>query len=823
MSFNPNDFIQQSGDEISQKQLDQLNTIYLNKNTNDTISGNLTISGGINLNSSINTDNKLITIAEIGFLDGVTSNVQQQINNLSNNDIINDNNIFTGTNTFSNISTFNNDININNNIITNSKTISPTELGYLDGVSGPIQNQINNLSAGQSNLLSNNNVFTGQNTFNNQMNINGNIVTNLTTISPTELSYLDNIQSNIQQQLNAKQNNIVFNTNLTMNNLTTNSIVNNGKNINLEIDNLELNKQNKIINTTNLNVNDINYNNGSTSLINSFNNKQNIINSNSILNLNDINYNNGTLSLINKLNTIDTNIINKQNILNNTSIISLNQLTTNSIINNGINLDTKIIDLQTQITNIDNELDNKQNIINNSTNLITNQLTTNNLISNNVNINNKLNDLILDISNLNTSKINKPSSSIENNFCVFNNDNQIKDNSLSLITNLNNTSDNFIPSSKAVKDYINNEISNLSSNNKIGQGISYYFSNISSGINNFEFMYPYPPNEIQHIKSVAVQNNELLINEYITQNFSRTLLPSGEIQFFSYCTVDDNTNYSYLKFQLYKRSSLGVETLILDNIKSNDINTVYPSYNVVLAMGTIIENQILLNTDELIIKVYAGTLVTNKAINVYWYHGGLSNSYFTLPIIYKHNDLVNIQGGNQNERYHLTLNEYNKATNYSSISNDGILSLSDYNKFNNKQDELNTSSAITINIIKANQFYNSQNQNLETLIGQSLYNYVMYVSKQNGLDSQNGFDLKNAKQTIANALSQTSLMSQGIVLFITPQIYNETLTLTASNLSFSNINPYENSSLVTINGIFTINTTGSNRFYGIRLIVIVMV
>ena len=108
--------------------------------------------------------------------------------------------------------------NISGNILANGTTISPTELSYLDNVTSNIQQQINNISGGS--ILNTNNIFTGINQFNND------IVVNSTNISPTELSYINNTTSNIQTQINTSNINIdTINTTLTNNGITSASNV----------------------------------------------------------------------------------------------------------------------------------------------------------------------------------------------------------------------------------------------------------------------------------------------------------------------------------------------------------------------------------------------------------------------------------------------------------------------------------------------------------------------------------------------------------------------------------------------------------------------
>jgi hypothetical protein len=82
--------------------------------------------------------------------------------------------------------------------------VTSTELGYLDGVTSSIQNQINNkqntITGGASTILSTN--LTGSRV----LISNGSGKVAVSTITFAELSYLDNVSSPIQTQLNNKQN-----------------------------------------------------------------------------------------------------------------------------------------------------------------------------------------------------------------------------------------------------------------------------------------------------------------------------------------------------------------------------------------------------------------------------------------------------------------------------------------------------------------------------------------------------------------------------------------------------------------------------------------
>lgn len=99
-------------------------------------------------------------------------------------------------------------------------------------------------------------------------------------------------------------------------------------------------------------------------------------------------------------------------------------------------------------------------------------------------------------------------------------------------------------------------------------------------------------------------------------------------------------------------------------MKSNDINTNHPNTNTVIVNGILL-NDITCNLDnESVIKIYGGTNVSSKNITIYFYHGGTTNSFLSIPLSYNHQQLYAFQGGgNSSERYHLTLQQYNNARN----------------------------------------------------------------------------------------------------------------------------------------------------------------
>lgn len=107
-----------------------------------------------------------ITSTEIGYLDGVTSNIQTQINNTlwtlsSNNLYYNSGNIGIGNNNPEYLLDVSGTGNFTGNLTVDSlNNITSSEISYLNGITSNIQTQINNLTSGSSQwTTSSNNIY----------------------------------------------------------------------------------------------------------------------------------------------------------------------------------------------------------------------------------------------------------------------------------------------------------------------------------------------------------------------------------------------------------------------------------------------------------------------------------------------------------------------------------------------------------------------------------------------------------------------------------------------------------------------------------------
>jgi hypothetical protein len=76
----------------------------------------------------------------------------------------------------------------------------------------------------------------------------------------------------------------------------------------------------------------------------------------------------------------------------------------------------------------------------------------------------------------------------------------------------------------------------------------------------------------------------------------------------------------------------------------------------------------------------ATVLETPRLINSISFNGSVD---INIP----HNNLIDTQGGNATERYHLTEDEHIEATQYADGTKNGLLTKEDFDTFNNKVEE----------------------------------------------------------------------------------------------------------------------------------------
>lgn len=172
------------------------NTVSVN---NASLTGSLTLTGTIQVN------NATIAPSELSYLDNCTSNIQTQINNtnanilsssikIANLESINSGQSYsssTDTTTIDNNVVITKNLNLNGNLNVNGSTISPTELSYLDNCASNVQTQVDNC---QTQI---NNCQTQITACQNQANSNTSRITTIETNYGAQLAKIPGLETKL--------------------------------------------------------------------------------------------------------------------------------------------------------------------------------------------------------------------------------------------------------------------------------------------------------------------------------------------------------------------------------------------------------------------------------------------------------------------------------------------------------------------------------------------------------------------------------------------------------------------------------------------------
>lgn len=146
----------------------------------------------------------------------------------------------------------------------------------------------------------------------------------------------------------------------------------------------------------------------------------------------------------------------------------------------------------------------------------------------------------------------------------------------------------------------------------------------------------YTPDELSTEIIAQVDNVEpVLVQEYIFDgDVVADFIPAGEWQFSFSRKVDNNAGETKLKFELFKRSSLGIETILFSKY-SNEINDViYTNENIIFIESPYVVEP----TDRIGLRVYAET-TRNSLTTVNIQIGDGNAAYLISPLGLRHNQL----------------------------------------------------------------------------------------------------------------------------------------------------------------------------------------
>ena len=197
-----------------------------------------------------------------------------------------------------------------------------------------------------------------------------------------------------------------------------------------------------------------------------------------------------------------------------------------------------------------------------------------------------------------------------------------------------------------------------------GYSANLYFtpdaSTVESTYNQLSYILP----STETIRSFAVTGEEILAETYLFDTqLGITLLDSGPWSSNIYAYVSASSGNTYIRLEVFKRDSSGIETILFYET-SNDINNTTAQW---IRISSNQQNFIVDETDRLGVRVYVST-DSEAEKTVYYYVGGNFAAYVNTPIALRHSQLRDLNG--DNNYLHLTLAEKTQiATNTSDISN----------------------------------------------------------------------------------------------------------------------------------------------------------
>lgn len=168
-----------------------------------------------------------------------------------------------------------------------------------------------------------------------------------------------------------------------------------------------------------------------------------------------------------------------------------------------------------------------------------------------------------------------------------------------------------------------------------GYAANVYLTNLVSTTNGAYKQLSYTPDVAEVIASGVANNNEVLIYSSIFDGDVRaTAIPSGEWGFHFHRSVDNTAQESKLRFEVFKRSSIGDET-VLFSTTSKDINDVtYVREDLLVTQPVYLVNE----TDRIGLKVYASTTRTSNT-TISFKVGDGEASFINTPLQIRHNQL----------------------------------------------------------------------------------------------------------------------------------------------------------------------------------------
>ena len=185
-----------------------------------------------------------------------------------------------------------------------------------------------------------------------------------------------------------------------------------------------------------------------------------------------------------------------------------------------------------------------------------------------------------------------------------------------------------------------------------GNAVTYYLEDIGSDIGGYESLSTAPSATNEYTDTSGTINaSSVFMESYVSASTGLDgsgIIEAGTWTFNFWASVSVTNNTNVLDYNVYKRSSLGVETLLFTctsaNINSTSIIDVRsvcvkPSY-------------VIASTDRLVVKIFARTTGASNRAVTFTHSGSARFSNIVTPMTVRHNALAGLEGGAGGHYYH---------------------------------------------------------------------------------------------------------------------------------------------------------------------------
>jgi len=194
---------------------------------------------------------------------------------------------------------------------------------------------------------------------------------------------------------------------------------------------------------------------------------------------------------------------------------------------------------------------------------------------------------------------------------------------------------------KSIKTTLDEIITRLNNGGGVGTGQIYYLNAIDTTINlvTYKTLTAIPPNGTLTTKNITVNNNTLFIEQFVTVPLNKFSLSSGLWNFNIKAKADKVPTGDVIKIyaELWKYSADNTATLLFTaNPNGNNLTLDYAELN----LETTATAYSVLNTDRMLVKLYATTTHTQNIIVSIQYNSTTAISHVHTPFVEEISDYL---------------------------------------------------------------------------------------------------------------------------------------------------------------------------------------